>query len=304
MLVAAAIGIALAWGFTEVTGIAEIEATSKLGSDAASALWTGVVGVIFGGTLVAFDSAVAGAWNVAGKRFAGASMPMFAVSFVAGFAGNAIYLQIVKGLIEAVLRGESVTDNDIRFYLARAIGWALFGAGVGAAIGLVNKSQKQAINGAIGGALGGAAGGIVFQCVSANLGAGDRLSRLLGLLAVGALIAVAMRAVETARREAWLQVLAGGMAGKEFILYHAITRIGSSPECEIFLLKDPSVAKVHAQIEDRGTQRILTAMQGSPVLLNQVPVASQVLRSGDQLQIGNTVIGYTERAIATPAAVA
>ena len=124
--------------------------------------------------------------------------------------------------------------------------------------------------------------------VSANLGAGDRLSRLLGLLAVGALIAVAMRAVETARREAWLQVLAGGMAGKETatsILYHAITRIGSSPECEIFLLKDPSVAKVHAQIEDRGTQRILTAMQGSPVLLNQVPVASQVLRSGDQLQL-------------------
>ena len=55
----------------------------------------------FGGTL-AFDSAVAGAWNVAGKRFAGASMPMFAVSFVAGFAaGNAIYLQIVKGLIKA-----------------------------------------------------------------------------------------------------------------------------------------------------------------------------------------------------------
>jgi hypothetical protein len=300
LLVAAAIGVFAGWAVTQIFGIADFVASSKSAADAHVGEWTGVIGVIFGGTLLGFDSAVAGAWNVAGARFAKAAAPMVAVAFVAGYAGNAIYLQILQGVFEATVHGEGFPGaNDIRFYLARAIGWALFGIGIGATIGLLNKSKRQAINGAIGGAIGGTAGGIVFQFVAANLEAGNGLSRLLGLSAVGGLIAVATRAVEAARREAWLQILAGGMAGKEFILYHDITRLGASPECEILLLKDPAVAKFHAEIQDRGTQRILKAMPGAPVLVNQAPADNQVLRHGDELQIGNTVIGYSERAVAT-----
>lgn len=301
LLVASAVGVVLAWGVTEAFGIAEIHVESKTGTDAVTGLWTGVVGVMFGGTLLGFDSAVAGAWDVAGKRFARAAAPMFGAAFVAGYLGNVIFLHIVQGVAEEAFRGASITDNDIRLYLARGLGWALFGAGIGGTIGLLNKSRRQAINGALGGALGGAAGGLVFQFVEANAGASVGTSRLLGLIGIGALIALATRAIETARREAWLQVLSGGMAGKEFILYHAVTRLGSTPECEIFLLKDPSVAKVHAQIEDRGTQRMLTAMPDAPVFVNQAPVNAQVLRNGDQVQVGNTVLGYSERAVATPA---
>lgn len=302
LLVASAVGVVLAWGVTEAFGIAEIHVESKAGSDAVTGLWTAVVGVMFGGTLLGFDSAVAGAWDVAGKRFARAALPMFGAGFIAGYIGNVIFLHIVQGVAEEALRGASVTDNDIRLYLARGLGWALFGAGIGGTIGFLNKSRLQAINGALGGALGGAAGGLVFQFLEANLGAGVGTSRLLGLVGIGALIALATRAIETARREAWLQVLSGGMSGKEFILYHAVTRLGSAPECEILLLKDSAIAKLHAQIEDRGTQRIVTAMPGAPVFVNQAPISAQVLRSGDQVQVGNTVLGYSERAIATPAA--
>jgi hypothetical protein len=300
LLIAAAVGVLAGWAITQILGLADFTATSKTAADAHVGVWTGVIGAIFGGVLLGFDSAVAGAWEVAGTRFAKAAVPMFGAAFVAGFIGNAVYLQILQGILEEALRGGGVlSDNDIRFYLARALGWALFGIGIGATIGLLNRSRRQAINGAIGGAIGGTAGGIVFQFVSANLEAGNGLSRLLGLAAVGGLIGLATRAVETARREAWLQILAGGMAGKEFILYHDVTRLGASPECEIFLLKDAAVAKFHAEIEDRGTQRILTAAPGAPVLVNQVPVDSRVLRNGDQLQIGNTVIGYSERASAS-----
>jgi hypothetical protein len=303
-LVTAASGVLLAWIVTEILGITSIHGTTKTGSDAISGLWTGVVGVMFGGTLIAFDSALAGAWDVAAKRFARAALPMLGVAFIAGFAGNAIYLQIVQSAIEAALRGATtLTDNDVRFYLARGLGWALFGAGIGTTIGFLVSSRQRAINGALGGAAGGAAGGVLFQFVGANLGSSDSMSRLVGLIGVGGLIALATRAVETARREAWLEVLAGGMAGKEFILYHSSTRIGASPDCEIFLLKDPSIAKVHAQIDDREGQRILTATSDAPVFVNHTAVATQVLRNGDQVQLGHTVIGYSERALAAaPAA--
>ena len=134
---------------------------------------------------------------------------MFGAGFVAGYLGNVIFLHIVQSVAEEAFRGASVTENDIRLYLARGLGWALFGIGIGGTIGLLNKSKPQAINGALGGALGGAAGGVVFQFVDANLGAGVRTSRLVGLVGIGALIALATHAIETARREAWLQVLSG-----------------------------------------------------------------------------------------------
>lgn len=299
-LIAAATGVLLAWATTELLGIADVHASSKLGADAETGLWTGVIGVIFGGVLLAFDSAVGGAWDVAAKRLAAASLPMFGAGFVAGFAANALYLQIVQSALEDALRGEGFSANSATLYLARGVGWALFGAGVGVTIGLLGRSRQRAINGGLGGAFGGAAGGLLFQYVAANAGTSNSTSRLIGLVGIGALIALATRVIETARREAWLQVRSGGMVGKEFILYHAVTRLGSSPECEIYLLKDPSVAKLHAQIADDGRQRVLTAVDGAVVSVNGTQVVTRPLCNGDQLQIGSTTIGYSERSLTRP----
>jgi hypothetical protein len=299
-LIAAAAGVLLAWAVTELLGIADVQATSKLGADAATGAWTGVIGVIFGGVLLAFDSAVGGAWDVAARRFAAAAVPMFGAGFIAGLAANALYLQIVQSALEHTAAGEGITANSATFYLARSVGWALFGAGVGITVGLLGRSRQRTINSGLGGALGGTAGGLLFQYVAVNAGTSDSTSRLIGLIGIGALIALATRAVETARREAWLQVRSGGMIGKEFILYHAITRLGSSPDCEIFLLKDPSVEKLHAQITVDGDRRVLTAMPGAVVNVNGTQVATQPLRNGDELQIGGTTISYSERALARP----
>ncbi len=301
--VAAAIGILVGWAITEVTGIGSINATSQLGLDASAGLWVAVVGLTFGGTVIAYDSAVGGAWAAARRQFAKAALPMFGASFAAGFLAQVVYGEIIKSVIEEVLRGQTtVSQNDVRLYLARALGWALFGLGVGVTVGLIRKSNRLAINGAIGGALGGAVGGVIFEYLAVNASLGQALTRLIGLAAVGGLIAGATRVVETARRQAWLHIIAGGMAGKEFILYHDVTRIGASPDCEVFLLKDPAVAKLHAQIDDRDGRRLLTAMPNAPVYVNQQPVQSHLLRNGDQLQIGNTVITYAERAEATASA--
>lgn len=297
-LIAAAVAITAGWAVAEVTGIPDMKPTSESGVNASSALWTGVVAIFFVGISLAFDRAVLGGWDAAMQRFAMAVIPAFAVGFIAGYMAQALFTEITQSIFEDAFRnGELVTGKELELYLARMAGWGIFGAGTGLAVGLVDRSQARSINGAIGGAIGGAVGGLVFH-YAVTESENEAFSRLLGLLAVGLLIALAVRMVETARREAWLSIVGGGMAGKEFIIYHPLTRIGSSPDCEIYLLKDPGVTKLHAQIEDRGSQRVLTAAAGAATFVNQTPVSTHVLRHGDQVQLGNTVIAYSERTLA------
>jgi hypothetical protein len=295
-LLAAAIGVVTGWLATIIFGVNEpkLLATPE-GIDRHVALWTAAFGIFYGTTVLSFDRLVAGAWEAAGKRAAIAAAPFFGISYVAGYAAQALYGYFI-GQIDAT------TYNDYRFYLLRMAGWVIFGLGIGLTVGLVDRSRSRTINSAIGGLLGGGLGGLLFQAASANLHTSNDVSQLIGLATIGLLIAVATRAVETVLRQAWVHVLAGGMAGKEFILYHAFTRIGSSPDCEIFLLKDPAVAKVHAQIEDRNGQRVLTVTPGALVVVNGTSVSSQVLRSGDRVQIGGTLLGYSERSASSASA--
>jgi len=298
-ILAAVIGIVCAWTLTEVLGIVHIgdDATSKSGVNAASAFWVACIGVVFAAVVFAFDRAVEGAWEEAARRAARIAIPAFAAGFVSGYIAQAVYTEMLENALES----GSFDSASARFYLARIVGWAIFGLGMGVAFGAVDRTRRKAINGAIGGVVGGAAGGALFEWAARNIESVTP-ARLIGLLGVAVLIAVAIRTVEAARRDAWLHVLAGGMAGKEFILYHEVTRIGASPDCEIFLLKDPAVVKEHARIDERGPQRILTAAPEAVVYVNQTPVQSHALRNGDQIQIGNTVMGYAERtATPTPA---
>lgn len=291
-LIAAACGMALAWAVSEILGLADAEgAETKSALNQASALWTGVISVVFVGVVASFDRAVHGSWEAAGRRFLVAAIPAFILGYASGYAAQAIYTEMLES---AVKSAQFVTGEEFKFYLARMVGWSIFGLGVGVALGVVERSGQRTINCAIGGALGGAAGGAIFH-YSAFQMESPVFSRLMGLLAIGLLIALAMRLVETARREAWLSVVAGGMAGKEFIIYHPLTRIGSSPDCEVFLLKDPAVAKLHAQVEDRGTERGLTAAEGAATYVNETAVSTHTLRAGDQIRVGNTVIAYAER---------
>jgi hypothetical protein len=292
-LIAAAAGMAIAWALAEILGLAEFTAHSKSELNSGTGVWTGAISLVFVGVMVGFDRAVQGAWSAAGRRFAIAAVPAFVLGFVAGYIAQALFTAI----IESIERTDVVSPDDIRLYLARMAAWAAFGLGAGLAVGLVERSRGRAINGTIGGVVGGAVGGLIFHFAS-NQSDSAVFSRFLGLLAIGLLIALAMRVVETARREAWLSIVAGGMSGKEFIIYHQTTRIGASPDCEIFLLKDPGVAKLHAQIADHGHNRVLSAVGDAPTYVNQTPVSTHQLRDGDQIQVGSTVIAYSERALA------
>ena len=99
-----------------------------------------------------------------------------------------------------------------------------------------------------------------------------------------------------AAKSGWLKVTAGLIAGKQFVLYRNPTFIGSSPDNQIYLFKDGQVGRRHAAIHIiRGGFEIEDLPLGVATLINGRPITRTKLRSGDQVQIGNTRFLFQEK---------
>jgi len=300
-LVAASVGIAIGWAICEITGIGTKPTTSESEANLQSGLFVAVLGLVFATVYSGWEQienrSVEGFLHVVGRVApAGA-----AIGFASGFVAQLIYTPIYRNVLENATFDDfaDLTSNP-KLYLARALAWGIFGMGMGAASALLVRSREKLINGLIGGAVGGAIGGVVFHWVAFNVDS-LALSRLIGLLVVGGGIGLAIGLVETARREAWLHVVAGGMAGKEFILYATETTVGSDPKCDVVLIKDSAIQPYHftiaASAGPGASRRTLTAYQGCPVTINGQPVAQHELRNGDTIGVGATSIAYAERTL-------
>jgi pSer/pThr/pTyr-binding forkhead associated (FHA) protein len=115
----------------------------------------------------------------------------------------------------------------------------------------------------------------------------------VGFLIFGASTGLAVGLVESALKDRWLYVSGGPLAGKQFILYKPVTQFGSQQSNEIYLFKDPSIAPIHARIELRGSQAMITA--AGQTYVGGQPVSQRVLRSGDVIQIGRYTFQYHEK---------
>jgi pSer/pThr/pTyr-binding forkhead associated (FHA) protein len=102
--------------------------------------------------------------------------------------------------------------------------------------------------------------------------------------------------VERLAREAWLRVRTGPLAGKSFVLYRSPTRLGSSPDCDIYLFKDAEIDPSHAQIHRVGTAyevEDLGSRTGTTV--GSAKIRRRRLASGDQITVGSTILEFEER---------
>jgi hypothetical protein len=290
-LVASLAGMGLGWAVTEILGIGDSNSTSTLSQDFHAGVWVAVLGCLFSIVFVGWEHIEAR--NAEGVLVAARSAAPWGAGtgFVAGFIANAIYHAL---LVHALESGGGLTS----LYIARILGWGIFGLGVGATTAALVRARDKLINGALGGVIGGAVGGLAFEWVAEHVQS-TGLARLIGLLVIGAGIGVAIGVVETLRREAWFHIVGGGMSGKEFVLYEGDTRVGSSPKCEITLIKDPAILPQHFAVTstDSGARRTLVAHPGAVVTINGAPVARHHLRSGDSIGVGGTTIAYAERAI-------
>jgi MFS family permease len=210
------------------------------------------------------------------------------LGFVFQFLANIIY-NLDLGLVAQM--GVQSYRNPAA-WIARGIAWAVFGVAGGIVYGIVGQSGKKTKYGIIGGAIGAAIGGMVFDPISV-VTKGGSLSRAVGFALVGLTTGVAMGFVESALKDRWLYVTSGPLAGKQFILYKALTTMGSMQHCDIYLFKDSNIAPQHAAIAISGSRVQLQAM--GPTYIAGNSVQTRVLQDGDLIQIGKYAFRYKEK---------
>jgi hypothetical protein len=123
------------------------------------------------------------------------------------------------------------------------------------------------------------------------------LSRFIGFTTVGLFVGLMIGVVELLARDAWLQMVAGPLAGKEFLIFKDTMKVGASPRSDIYLFNDESVSQNHAVIRATSDQYELeaTSPEEFPVLVNGQPTKLRRLRHGDQIKLGSTVFSFQRR---------
>jgi hypothetical protein len=230
---------------------------------------------------------------------------------IVGFIVDAYYSAATSRIydnadeLEYLLNWSNAQYNDYvlsQLHLPRGIAWALVGITVGLTVGLASRSWKRLGLAVAGGVLGGFIGGFIFDFIS-----GEATAQIVGIVILGGLIGGAVALLEQVAKSRWIEIAAGGMAGKQFILYQAEITIGSAPTSDITLIKDPGIAPIAARVTSRGSQTTIEALnQNCPVYLNGRLMARENLSDQDIISIGSTEIRFREKSShgTTPGAIA
>jgi hypothetical protein len=179
--------------------------------------------------------------------------------------------------------------------MARAVGWAILGVFLAVAPGLTLRSGKRLFIGMAGGFLGGMIGGMLLDPVGLVIQSAWA-SRLIAITAIGVVAGAGSGWIEAVAKTGWLRVVGGLIVGKQFVLYRNPTLIDSSPQCEIYLFKDPQIDPQHAAIHTvPGGFELEDLRSQTGTFVNGRPVSRARLRNNDQIQIGATTLSYQER---------
>lgn len=247
-----------------------------------TACWCAVIGLVIGAVTLVHDNIR----SLHGKpeRDLLVALPLFLIlSFMGGIAGQAFYL---------------LAQNS----LTRGIGWALMGLGIGAGIGLARRNMVQAGRGAMGGAAGGFLGGLIFDVLTFISSAGDgALSRCVGLVIMGALIALLIRVVQDALRSAWLLgITTGPYEGKEYTLSTQRVTVGRGESNDIALFRLEGLPEHLGALVFQGDN---WWWSGQPMGINGVAQTNSIVMPGDTLLIGGTQFRFLGRSVKAPAPV-
>ncbi len=297
MAVAGLLGGLLAWGFIEVL----LSDDSGLDTTATNIIFTMMVGLAVGIVVASWEGVMARSWRKIGNSLKWAGPILLGTTLLAGIIANVVYTGWIDSIYDNAI--DLAVANDWsesqfleyvqgQYHLPRGVAWSIVGIGAGLGLGLASRQGQRILNGVLGGLIGGFAGGALFDFFTSGPAA-----RVVGLAITGLAIGLAIGLVEVARRQNWLEILSGGMAGKQFILYSDKTAVGSSPNNEITLIKDPQIAPTHMYLVSAGNGlSVETANASYPTLVNGAPVAKQQLRDGDIVQLGSTMLRYRDKA--------
>lgn len=254
-------------------------------------LRTGLTGALLGALLAGAVGAMDAMWNSAGRQ------RLVRVGVCVGVG-------LVGGLIGS-LGGYLLYDA---LSLPRFLGWALTGTAIGASVGAFDVGRALALgqlatsawhkvrNGLIGGATGGLVGGLFFVLLE-NRSSLTLTSLALGFVVLGGCIGLLTGLALVILREAWVRVETGRRAGRELILTRDDSMIGRAEGCDIGLFGDNAVERQHARIVRQGDCYVLVdaGTAGGTYLNDQRIAQPSVLRRGDRIRVGSSVLRFGER---------
>jgi hypothetical protein len=222
-------------------------------------------------------------------------------SLVLGFLTHLLYSAFQENLynnLQALIQNGAITTDAqaIEYqrdhnHIPRGVAWMFIGVIGGLTIGLASRSGKRLLMTVLGGALGGFLGGFVFDFMPGELSA-----QVIGISLLGLLIGVSMSLIEQATKSQWIEIVTGGMAGKQFILYKSDIVIGSASNSDIQLIKDSAIPSQAARISTRNNQTIIESLHpGIPCNVEGQVGNRFPLFDGANIQFGSTQIRYRSK---------
>lgn len=249
-----------------------------------TALWSAVIALFIGLFLGIGEGVYYGSKEKAVKyALIGAGVSL-AIGFVSGYLAQWMY----SGLL-----GDDPADFTAAF--VRGLGWAIMGLGIGVAVGLIKPEKKRILFCSLGGLVGAFVGGFLFNYVCKVI-PNDVVARGVAIVIMGILIGVGVGLLEQFAKAAWLKVIRGEFEGKEYLVFAGTTSIGNNGKNTIVLFKDKLVGPHHCDITLDGSKYVLTDC-GTPMgtIVNGQKVARHILRQGDAIAIGNSVLVFNTK---------
>ena len=233
------------------------------------------------------------------------------VAILGGAAAGAIAQQIYYPMFEsAVKKAIRQADSEAEafrilgnaLHLPRGITFALLGLGLGATLGLAARSVKRGTNAVIGGVVGGFIGGFLFDYVGDWVEADSGLlPRAIAFSIMGTLIGLGIGLVDDLRKDLWLEIVSGGMAGKQFIVWEKRCTIGSGASADITLIKDPAIAPEHFLLVRNGASTSIEILPGMPAIqINGNLVERAGVSDGTLIQVGTTLLRIGQQSATMP----
>lgn len=272
-----------------------------------SVLTQGIKGMLLGFAVTLALGLVDALWVFSMRRFVAIGLRVFTAVIVGTMGG------LLGGLVSQALYGWKEWGVFLVF------GWTITGFLIGVSLGVFDllsslvrgqdpgAALRKILKGVLGGTAGGMLGGILSlllyggwtRLLQSNPETGARLwsPSAWGFVALGGCIGLLIGLAQVILKEAWLKIESGFRKGREVVLSKPEITLGRAESCDIGLFGDPQVEKLHARIRAEGNRHILIAEgSASGTFVNDEPLhGSRILRSGDSIRLGKSVLRFSER---------
>lgn len=214
----------------------------------------------------------------------------------AGIGIGAGLLGGMLGLLLAEAMFQNLHMQGDLAQVARVLGWAMFGLGVGIAPGIATWSARKTAASSVGGFIGGILGGLALVALT-TLTDFSLTGRAVGLVVLGTFVGLFIALAQEIVKQAELKIISGGrFEGREFKIDKPRVTIGSSGRNDWVIANDPHLQPEHVEIKQVGGKFILHALNpNAATAVNNQRVMTQPLNNGDRIQIGSTLMTITMR---------